>query len=113
MTKWLKIPLFAAALVLASYTEGYALRQKPDQKKPANQDKKEEPQGDKEPNLDGVVEVSFKIDAAGKVQIVNLNSTSPQLSDYVMKKLSRIQLDQGGGEAGKVIKYRFVFKKQA
>lgn len=68
---------------------------------------------DQEPNLDGVVEVSFKIDNLGKVQILNINSTSPQLSDYVIKKLGKIQLDEGTSQLGKVIKYRFVFKKQA
>ncbi len=64
-------------------------------------------------NLDGVVEVSFKIDGSGKVQILNIVSTSPQLSDYVIKKLDKIQLDQNNTQIGKVIKYRFVFKKQA
>lgn len=68
---------------------------------------------DQEPNLDGVVEVSFKIDQLGKVQILNINSTSPQLSEYVIKKLSKIQLEEGNSQVGKVIKYRFVFKKQA
>ncbi|MBX7051037.1 MAG: hypothetical protein K1X54_03280 [Flavobacteriales bacterium] len=68
---------------------------------------------EQEPNLDGVVEVSFKIDQMGKVQILNINSTSPQLSEYVIKKLSKIQLEEGNSQVGKVIKYRFVFKKQA
>lgn len=68
---------------------------------------------DQEPNLDGVVEVSFKIDQLGKVQILNINSTSPQLSEYVIKKLAKIQLEEGNSQIGKVIKYRFVFKKQA
>ncbi len=66
-----------------------------------------------EPNLDGVVEVSFKIDHLGKVQILHINSSSPQLSEYVIKKLGKIQLEQGNSQIGKVIKYRFVFKKQA
>lgn len=68
---------------------------------------------EQEPNLDGVVEVSFKIDNAGKVQIINMNSTSPQLAEYVIKKLSRIQLEQSDSQVGKIIRYRFVFKKQA
>lgn len=68
---------------------------------------------DPEPNLDGIVEVSFKIDNLGKVQILNINSTSPQLADYVIKRLGKIQLEQGNSQIGKVIKYRFVFKKQA
>ncbi|MFM7730764.1 MAG: hypothetical protein ACKO6L_06980 [Flavobacteriales bacterium] len=65
------------------------------------------------PNLDGVVEVSFKINAEGKVQILDLNSTSQQLSDYVLKKLSTVKLEPGDSQHGKVIRYRFVFKKQA
>ncbi len=68
---------------------------------------------EQEPNLDGVVEVSFKIDNTGKVQIINMNSTSPQLAEYVIKKLSKIQLQQGDSQMGKIIRYRFVFKKQA
>lgn len=68
---------------------------------------------DPEPRIDGVVEVSFKIDSEGKIQILNINSTSPQLADYVIKKLSKVKLEQGSSQTGKVIKYSFVFKKQA
>lgn len=71
------------------------------------------PQEEPEPNLDGLVEVSFKIDGAGKVQILTINSTSPQLADYVIKKLGKVKLEQGSTQTGKVIKYSFVFKKQA
>jgi selenocysteine lyase/cysteine desulfurase len=66
-----------------------------------------------QPNLDGLVEVSFKIDAAGKIQIVHINSTSPQLTEYVVNKLSKIKLSNDTASDGKVITYRFVFKKQA
>jgi selenocysteine lyase/cysteine desulfurase len=66
-----------------------------------------------QPNLDGLVEVSFKIDAAGKIQIVHINSTSPQLTEYVVNKLSKIKLSNDTAPDGKVITYRFVFKKQA
>ena len=66
-----------------------------------------------QPNLDGLVEVSFKIDAAGKIQIVHINSTSPQLTEYVVNKLSKIKLSNETAPDGKVITYRFVFKKQA
>jgi len=64
-------------------------------------------------NLEGTVEVSFKIDAQGHVEIVSLASTSPQLADYVIKKLSQVKLEKGDPQLGQVIKYRFVFKKQA
>ncbi|MFM9005013.1 MAG: hypothetical protein ACKOSR_05850, partial [Flavobacteriales bacterium] len=66
-----------------------------------------------QPNMDGLVEVSFKIDAAGKIQIVHINSTSPQLTEYVVNKLSKIKLSSDAAPDGKVITYRFVFKKQA
>jgi len=66
-----------------------------------------------QPNVDGLVEVSFKIDAAGKIQIVHINSTSPQLTEYVVNKLSKIKLSNETAPDGKVITYRFVFKKQA
>ena len=66
-----------------------------------------------QPNMDGLVEVSFKIDAAGKIQIVHINSTSPQLTEYVVSKLGKIKLSSDAVIDGKVITYRFVFKKQA
>lgn len=72
-----------------------------------------EPQVVKSKELEGTVEVSFKIDGAGKVEILNINATSPQLADYVIKKLKKIQLEKGDPQIGQVIKYRFVFKKQA
>lgn len=81
------------------------------QKLPGDQVDKNQPK-EQEPNLDGVVEVSFKLDNQGKVQILNINSTSPQLADYVIKKLNKIQLENSNSELGKIIKYRFVFKKQ-
>jgi hypothetical protein len=68
---------------------------------------------DVQPNIDGTVEVSFKIDATGKIQIVDLVSTNAQLSEYVIKKLAKIQVSDQAAEEGKVIKYRFTFKKQA
>jgi hypothetical protein len=79
------------------------------EQKPNKKTQTEEPQ----PNMDGVVEVSFKIDASGKIQIVDLVSTSPQLSEYVIKKLAKIQISDQALASGKVIKYRFTFKKQA
>lgn len=66
-----------------------------------------------QPNMDGLVEVSFKIDLSGKIQIVHINSTSPQLTEYVVNKLSKIKLASDMEGSGKLITYRFVFKKQA
>lgn len=81
-------------------------QQPPTEQAPISQD-------DKVNELEGTVEVAFKIDAQGKVNILNINASNPKLIDYVVKKLSKIQLDQGESQSGKVIKYRFVFKKQA
>lgn len=64
-------------------------------------------------NLEGTVEVSFKIDHQGKIEVLSMNATSPQLADYVLKKLKKVQLEKGDPQIGQVIKYRFVFKKQA
>jgi hypothetical protein len=64
-------------------------------------------------NLEGTVEVSFVIDAKGKVKILSMNATNEQLAQYVIKKLNKINLDKPGVDSGKIIKYRFVFKKQA
>lgn len=66
-----------------------------------------------QPNLDGLVEVSFRVDDTGRIQIVHINSTSTQLTEYVVKKLMKIKLNTESGSEGKVITYRFVFKKQA
>ncbi len=94
--------LMTPACVLANPSHGT-------HQKPSKKTKQAE---DQQPNMDGVVEVSFKIDAAGKIQIVDLISTSPQLSEYVLKKLAKIQINEQSAESGKVIKYRFTFKKQ-
>jgi hypothetical protein len=59
------------------------------------------------------VEVSFRIKDDGKVEIINIESNDPQLIDYVVKKLKKIQLKNGQGSKGEVIRYRFVFKEQA
>jgi len=66
-----------------------------------------------QPNIDGLVEVSFRVDETGRIQIVHINSTSTQLTEYVVKKLTKIKLNTDSGSEGKVITYRFVFKKQA
>ncbi|MCC6601037.1 MAG: hypothetical protein IT223_10240 [Crocinitomicaceae bacterium] len=70
------------------------------------------PAGEQDKNLEGTVEVAFKIDGGGKVEILNINATNPQLADYVIKKLNKIQLERGDPQIGQIIKYRFVFKKQ-
>jgi len=94
------IVLLGFSLMLAGYSESVA------QTKPKRVEQEQ-------PNMDGLVEVSFKIDATGKIQIVHINSTSPQLTEYVVNKLGKIKLSSDAAGDGKVITYRFVFKKQA
>jgi hypothetical protein len=98
------IKLAASLLLMASLISysGNAFAQSKPEKKELQQ-----------PNMDGLVEVSFKIDASGKIQIVHINSTSPQLTEYVVNKLGKIKLSNDAVGDGKVITYRFVFKKQA
>lgn len=62
--------------------------------------------------MQGTVEVSFKIDQNGEVDIVHIESTNPELIEYVVKKLSQIKLKESA-TTGKTIRYKFVFKKQA
>ncbi len=63
-------------------------------------------------HLEGTVEVSFKVDMNGKLDIVSINATDPKLGEYVINKLKKIKLEKGDPQIGQVIKYRFVFKKQ-
>jgi hypothetical protein len=63
-------------------------------------------------HLEGTVEVSFKVDMSGKLDIVSINATDPKLGEYVINKLKKIKLEKGDPQIGQVIKYRFVFKKQ-
>jgi outer membrane biosynthesis protein TonB len=64
-------------------------------------------------SMEGTVEVSFKINDDGEVNILNIKSSNPDLIDYVVKKLKKIKLEESDDGSGQTIKYRFVFKKQA
>jgi hypothetical protein len=63
--------------------------------------------------FEGTVEVSFRIDETGRAEILNIAATSPQLAEYVIKKLAQISLGKDDPQIGQVIRYRFVFRKQA
>ena len=84
----------------------------PGGQKPPQQQKPAEQKFGAEINMDGVVEVSLKIDSAGNIQIIDLQSSNPKLSEYVLGKLSQTKLSSNSSDSGKVVKYRFVFKKQ-
>jgi hypothetical protein len=105
---WIKIIYALVFSLFMLRLQLLAFPKEPTQK-PTKKNQTEEVQ----PNIDGTVEVSFRIDATGKIQIVDLVSTNAQLSEYVIKKLAKIQVSDKAAEEGKVIKYRFTFKKQA
>jgi hypothetical protein len=63
--------------------------------------------------LQGVVEVSFRIDESGEVDIVNITADNSELIEYVLQKFKKIKLDPANYKTGKTIKYKFEFKKQA
>lgn len=63
--------------------------------------------------LKGIVEVSFRIDQEGKVDILEIKSNNPELIKYVAARLERIRLDPEEYQPGKTINYRFSFGLQA
>jgi len=64
-------------------------------------------------SLHGEVEVSFKIGADGKANILNIKSENPDLVKYVRTKLNKIQLQKDDFNINEIITYRFIFKKEA
>ena len=60
----------------------------------------------------GVIEVSFKIDKNGEVEITTINSDNPELIGYIIQRLKKIKLDPDIYHTGQVIKYKFDFNKQ-
>lgn len=65
------------------------------------------------PALRGKVEVSFRIDDEGEVEIININSDNPELINYVVKRLKKIKLDPEVYHTGQVIKYKFDFNQES
>ena len=63
--------------------------------------------------LKGIVEVSFRIDTYGKVDILEIKSNNPELIKYVAARLERIKLNPEEYQPGKTINYRFSFGRQA
>lgn len=58
----------------------------------------------------GKIDVSFSIDHAGKINVLNSNSLSPYLIDFVQKKLDGQQLDNINYIPGKTYAVRFSFE---
>ena len=64
-------------------------------------------------NHEGVVEVVMKVDQKGQWKVVNMAATNEELAKYVLSKLKEYNMQSGNKSVGQVVKYRFVFKKQA
>ncbi len=64
-------------------------------------------------NHEGVVEVIMKVDQKGQWKVVNMAATNEELAKYVLSKLKEYNMQANSKSVGQVVKYRFVFKKQA
>jgi hypothetical protein len=64
-------------------------------------------------NHEGVVEVVMKVDQKGQWKVVNMAATNEELAKYVLSKLKEYNMQANSKSVGQVVKYRFVFKKQA
>lgn len=62
---------------------------------------------------EGVVEVVMKVDQKGQWKVVNMAATNEELAKYVLSKLKDYNMQTNSKSVGQVVKYRFVFKKQA
>lgn len=63
-----------------------------------------------EKNKTAFVKVSFKIDAHGKIDIVEVNYSDEVLKEQLMKKLNQLKIEEQHDE-NKVYYYNFTFKK--
>jgi hypothetical protein len=59
-----------------------------------------------------LVDIRFKIDAQGKVQVVSVEASNAKLVDYVINKLQAIQLEPNLDEQDRIYRYKFRFKDQ-
>jgi Gram-negative bacterial TonB protein C-terminal len=59
--------------------------------------------------MDGEVLVSFVIDATGKVKVISAESENPELRDYVLRMLSKVDIGQNPDGSWKTTHVRFAF----
>ena len=67
--------------------------------------------GDK--HMDGAVLVSFVVDIEGRLKIVDSESTNPQLRDYVLGQLEKIDIGDNPNGTWRIERRRFVFRPEA
>ncbi len=63
--------------------------------------------------MDGEVEVSFVINAAGKVEVIAANSENAELRAYVLRKLEKVDIGENPSGTWKTEHMRFVFRPEA
>lgn len=63
--------------------------------------------------MDGEVRVSFVINTAGKVEVISAVSGNPELRDYVLRKLEKIDLGDNPSGTWKTEHMRFIFRPEA
>ncbi len=68
---------------------------------------------ERERNMDGEVYVTFVINTEGKIEIISAHSDNTDLCEYVLNKLSRIDIGSNPGGLWKTEHVRFVFHPEA
>jgi len=63
-------------------------------------------------DMTGEVFVSFVIDKEGKVEVLAISSTNPELQDHVMRKLARIDIGENPDGIWKTTHMRITFKPE-
>jgi hypothetical protein len=63
--------------------------------------------------MDGVVEVSFVIDAEGHVRVISAESNNEELRAYVLRKLSKVDVGSNPSGTWRTEHMRFVFRPEA
>ena len=63
--------------------------------------------------MDGVVVVSFVVDIEGRLKIVEAETTNPELRDYVLRQLEKVDIGDNPSGTWKIERRRFVFRPEA
>ena len=71
------------------------------------------PYQEREQDMHGTVLATFVVDNQGKLEILDMKSTNPALTDYVEEKLQKVDLEDNNGGIWRKTTVRFVFKKEA
>lgn len=64
-------------------------------------------------SMDGVVVVSFVMGTEGQVNVIGAESTSNELRDYVLGKLSKVDIGNNPDGMWKTTHMKFVFRPEA